>query len=225
VTASRALRLRAATLADLDAILAVKAALPLRPDGRGESSRGGFLLGTSRERYAALITGARTRVLVDAGAVVGFAAALPDAALRASPLWQRRAQIDPGERRELLAAVDALPVGYLDQLAVSPDPKYMLCATVLAYAAVAGLFAEGCALVFTTVVARPVRNLASRRLLDAVGALHVGTLGEDYPEVGAVTSDVFAVPAAALDPGAQDDARRRSRLQRLAALSRRLADE
>jgi hypothetical protein len=76
---------------------------------------------------------------------------------------------------------------------------------VLAYHALASLFAAGCAVVITTVVDEPVRNLASRPLLAAVGALQVGSIAEHYEDVGAITSDVFMVPRAALDPEAQTD--------------------
>lgn len=218
------LALRAAEEVDVDAIVAIKQRLRMHADQDGEavSSRGGFLLGASRAGYAALVAAGRTHVLVDAGQVVGFAAALPDAALRASPLWQRRDQIAAGSPA-LAAQIEGMAIGYLDQLAVLPDPKYIPCAAALAYHAVAGLFAEGCALVVTTVVARPVRNLASRRLLTAAGALQIGTIEEDYPGVGTITSDVFALPAACLDPAGQSDAVRRLRLHRLAAAARRLA--
>lgn len=217
------LGLRAAVLADVEAIVDLKSQLRMHADGDGAtSSRGGFLLGAAPEGYAALIADGRTQVLVDGGRVVGFAAGLGDAALRASPLWQRRGQIAGAVPP---TALEALTIGYLDQLAVLPDPKYRPCAAALAYHAIAGLFAEGCALVVTTVVSRPVRNLASRGLLAAAGALQIGTLDEDYPGVGTITSDVFALRAAALDPSAQDDASRRLRLHRLAAAVRRLTDE
>ena len=220
------LRLRPAIAGDLEAILAVKQRLRLSHEAAADAQpmpRGGFLLGTSPAQYARLIAGGRTRVLTDRGVVVGFTTALADAELRASDLWQRRGQIDLGERAALLSALEQLPLAYLDQLALLPDPKYRLCGALLAYHAVAALFAEGSAVVITTVVDKPRRNLASRPLLQAVGALRVGSVAEHYPEVGAVTSDVFVVPSAALDPEAQDDARRRARLRRLAALSRSMS--
>ena len=217
------LRLRPAVTDDLAAILTVKQRLRLPADATGPAPRGGFLLGTTPAQYAGLIAAGRTHVLTDHGQVVGFTAALADAELRASELWQRRGQIDLGERAALLPALEQLPLAYLDQLALLPDPKYRLCGVLLAYHAVAALFAEGCAVVITTVVATPTRNLASRPLLAAVGAMQVGSIAEHHAEVGAITSDVFVVPSAALDPEAQDDPRRRTRLRRLAALSRAMS--
>jgi hypothetical protein len=218
---SDGLHLRLAAPADLDAIVAIKLRLRMRadPGDANHSSRGGFLLGASRAQYARLIAGGHTWVLGDHERVAGFAAALPDAELRASALWQRRGELGLGED---LRALEALPIGYLDQLALLPDPKYMVAGVVLAYQALAGLFSAGCAFVVTTVVDRPVRNLASRPLLAAVGALQLGSIAEHYEEVGAITSDVFMVSRAALDLEAQDDPRTRGQLRRLEGLAAKL---
>ena len=218
---SEALHLRLAAPADLDAIMAIKLRLRMRqdPGESGQSSRGGFLLGASRAQYARLIAGGHTWVLGDDQAVVGFAAGLADAELRASELWQRRGELGLGDE---LRALESLPIGYLDQLALLPDPKYMVAGVVLAYQALAGLFAAGCAFVVTTVVDRPVRNLASRPLLAAVGALRLGSIAEHHEEVGAITSDVFMVPRAALDPAVQAEPRVQGQLLRLEALASKL---
>ena len=212
-------RLRTGVADDLPAILAIKQRLRLQADAPG---RGGFLLGTSPAQYARLIAHGRTQVLSCGGAVVGFAAALADAELRASELWRRREQIDLGPRRALLDELERLPLAYLDQLALLPEPGLAMFGVLLAYHALAALFAEGCAVVVTTVVDEPVRNLASRPLLAAVAALQVGRIAEHYEGFGAITSDVFIVPRAALDPAAQTDPRRRARLLRLAAAAHSL---
>ena len=213
--------LRLARPVDVDAIVEIKLHLRMRadPGDIGQSSRGGFLLGASRTQYARLIASGHTWVLGDHERVVGFAAALPDAELRASELWQRRDQLGLGED---LRALEDLPIGYLDQLAVLPDPKYRIGGVVLAYQAVASLFTAGCAFVVTTVVDKPVRNLASRPLLAAIGALQLGSIEEQHEDVGAITSDVFMVSRAALDPEAQTDDRVRAQLRHLQALALKL---
>jgi hypothetical protein len=215
------MHLRLAAPADLDAIVAIKLRLRMRADlgESGRSSRGGFLLGASRAQYARLIAGGHTWVLGDDEAIAGFAAGLSDAELRASELWQRRAELGLGDE---LRALEDLPIGYLDQLALLPDPKYMVAGVVLAYQAIAGLFSAGCAFVVTTVVDKPVRNLASRPLLAAVGALRLGSIAEHHEDVGAITSDVFMVPRAALDPAAQADTRVQGQLRRLEAYASKL---
>lgn len=220
------LRIRAGVAGDAAAMLALKGRLRMRADAAegAASSRGGFLLGSTREQYEALIAGGQVDVLLDGEAMAGFVTALPDAALRRSDLWQRRGQIalaglGPAE----LAAIEELRLGYVDQLAVLPDPKYRLCAPVLAFCALSRLLADGSDLVFATVVARPVRNLATQPLLEAVGALRLGEIEETYPEVGAITSEVYCVSRAAFEP---EDPRRRLRVATLRRwCSRLLAGE
>ncbi|MFY0532366.1 hypothetical protein [Nannocystis pusilla] len=221
-TPSPVLRLRAGVLGDAEAMLQIKQQLRMQPDpGVAESSRGGFLLGSSRAQYEALLAGAQVDVLLDGPRVVGFVTALPDPSLRHSALWQRRAHIAWGEGLGAgeLAALEGLRLGYLDQLAVLPDPKYRLCAPALAWRALARLLEDGCDLVFATVVARPVRNLVTRPLLAAVGAVELGSLEEDYPEVGTITSDVFCMTRAALQAG---DGRQQARLAALQRWTERL---
>lgn len=221
-TPSPVLRLRAGILGDAEAMLQIKQQLRMQPDpGVAESSRGGFLLGSSRAQYEALLAGAQVDVLLDGPRVVGFVTALPDPSLRQSALWQRRAHITWGGGLGAgeLAVLEGLRLGYLDQLAVLPDPKYRLCAPALAWRALARLLEDGCDLVFATVVARPVRNLVTRPLLAAVGAVELGSLEENYPEVGAITSDVFCVTRAALQAG---EGRQRARLAALQRWTERL---
>jgi hypothetical protein len=187
--------LRRATLADLDAILHIKAELMLKPQVAPEMIGGGFLLGTTRERYAHFIRTANVLVLESrAGTppLLGFAVTLPDAELRRSDLWERRHALvfDDPDLAALAGALEEIQVGYFEQLAVLPSaPK--LYAPALALAALRELVREGHEHVLTTVVQKPVRNLAPRYFLDMIGARTVGTITEDYPEVRTVTSDVY----------------------------------
>lgn len=213
------LRLRPGAPGDGAAMLAIKQRLRMLPDPGGDaSSRGGFLLGSTAAQYEAMIEGAQVDVLVDGGELVGFVTALPDPALRRSDVWARRGQIALGDDLGPggLSAVEDLRLGYVDQLALLPDPRYRLCAPALAWRALTRLFADGSELVFTTVVAWPVRNLVTRPLLAAIGAIRLGAIDERYPEVGAITSDVFCITRAALGPDAGDERRR----ARMAALER-----
>ncbi len=189
-------QLRRAKPDDLDAILHIKAQLMLKPEGAAEATRGGFLLGTSRERYAHFIREGYVLVLASRDcqtpALLGFAVTLPDAELRRSDLWERRHALvfaDP-TLAALAAALEQIQVGYFEQLAVLPStPK--LYAPALALAALRTLVRSGHDHVLTTVVQKPIRNLAPRYFLDMIGARAVGTITEDYPEVRTVTSDVY----------------------------------
>lgn len=183
-------RIRRATQADAEAILAVKRALVLPPDAL-EAPRGGFLLGSTLQQYRALIGVADVWVLLGTdGAVAGFAVLLPEPVLRASELWARRAAIrwdtpagwTPPEER----------VCYFDQLAVLPDARVR--APHLALAALRGAVRSGHEHLFATVVSHPVQNVASMALLRALGARRVGSVDEEYPDVGRIVSDLYYAP-------------------------------
>lgn len=187
-------RVRRATPADAEALLAVKRALAL-PEGAREAPRGGFLLGASPERYRALIEAADVWVLTDAhGAVAGFAVVLPEAVLRASELWGRRELIRwdapgwtaPDER-----------MCYFDQLAILPHAR--MRAPELALAALRAAVEAGHEHLYATIVAHPVYNAASLPLLRALGAQRVGTVEEEYEGVGTIVSDLYYAPIAGAD--------------------------
>jgi hypothetical protein len=177
-------RLRAARPDDLPALVAIKESLALSREG-GSAARGGFLLGCTPERYALLIAAAQVTLLEVEGRIAGFAIALPDAVLRASELWARRASIrwapgegEPSEGRSL---------AYFDQLALAPWTS-RLHAAPLALAAVRRLAADGHEHLYATTLAAPLRNRASYPLLAAFGARIVGEVEEEYPEAGSVLS-------------------------------------
>ena len=180
-------RLRAATQADIPAVLSLRARLRIdRPEDCG-----GFLLGCSEARYRWFADHAIFLLIEEKAAVNGFAIALPDPVVRASALWQR---VDRIAWRE-----DAAPpptdsrLGYFEQLALSPE-ACRLTATPLAFAAVSALAETGHQHLYATILDRPVRNEAALPLLRAIGARAVGAVEEDYPEVGPVSSELHHVP-------------------------------
>lgn len=188
-------RIRRATQADAEAVLAVKRALALPPDAR-QAPQGGFLLGSSLQQYRALIEVADVWVLHDtAGAVAGFAVLLPDAVLRASELWARRAAIrweaPPGW------TPPATDVCYFDQLAILPTAR--MRAPELALTALRGAVRSGHQHLFATVVVHPLQNTASLALLRALGARRVGSVDEEYDGVGRIVSDLYYAPIGGAD--------------------------
>lgn len=177
--------LRRASVSDVPAIVAIKERLQLAPGQ--EPARGGFLLGCSAERYAALIAAANVLVMEIGEEVAGFAITLPDPVLRASELWSRRELIrwKAGEG----APPEAEPVAYFDQLAVSTDAP-RLHVSALAFAAVRMLDRSGHRHLYATSLSAPVANRAALPLLEALGARPVGEVEEDYPEAGRVVSQL-----------------------------------
>lgn len=183
-------RIRRATQADAEAILAVKRALALPPDAR-EAPRGGFLLGASLQGYRALIDAADVWVLQGMDdAVAGFAVLLPEPVLRASELWSRREAIRWEAPSGWTPPEDG--VCYFDQLAILPQAR--MRAPEMALTALRAAVQSGHQHLFATVVTHPVQNTASLPLLRALGARRAGRVDEEYEGVGRIVSDVYHAP-------------------------------
>lgn len=188
-------KLRRATLADIDAICAVKRSLMIAP-GTPALHGGGFLLGSSPDRYAFYIEQAHVSLLEADGRLLGFAITLPDPLLRQSELWSRAERIDwqsdPSDRPGLdLAAILSSRIGYFEQLALLRIDNLRIYAPAFALAAALELADSGHRHIFLTVVSAPWPNLAPLPFLRILGAQRVGRIAEEYPEVGAITSDIY----------------------------------
>lgn len=205
------MKMRPALPGDVEGMLRIKRELKL--DSAGDAPGGGFLLGATREQYEFLVASAQVLALTDDDdALGGFAIALPDTVLRATDVWARRRSIEWGDGN--WDALESARVAYFDQLAVLPGRRHRTYAPALALAALERLSTTGHQHLFTTVVREPVMNLASPPLLHAIGAARVGSIEEDYPEVGRVLSDVYHL---AIHPGTVAD------LASGSALGRRIA--
>jgi hypothetical protein len=176
-------RLRLATAADIPELLSIKRKLAF-----GGPGRGGFLLGCDVEGYRQRLASGRIWLL-EAQELLGFAVTLPPDALRASPLWGLRDNIE--WTQDAPTKLDA--VGYYDQLAVLP-PARQRAGLWLALVALRDLLAQ-CSYVVTTTVSEPVQNLAAVPLIRRVGGVRVGRLEESYPELGALTSEIWLLDA------------------------------
>lgn len=188
-------RIRPATLADVDALLGLKRALMIAP-GADLLSRGGFLLGSSREQYADFIARANVLLLEASDRLLGFAVTLPDPVLRQSELWARAEHIrwtdaDPPDAGPNLLEILASRVGYFEQLAFLPAANLRIYAPAFALAAALDLAASDHRHIFMTVVSAPVANLAPLPFLRIIGARRLGSIAEEYPDVGAITSDIY----------------------------------
>ncbi|MFV8754480.1 hypothetical protein ACNOYE_28360 [Nannocystaceae bacterium ST9] len=187
-------RLRRAGPSDLDALLAIKRALPM-PSGVDRTRAGGFLIGADERGYALLLAVGQAWLLEVEGEPIGFALTLADPVLRASPIWARRSAI------EWFADFDPEPwlnqrIGYFDQLALLPGYRERYWGSALALRALAELVVEqDHALVLTTTVVEPIVNAAALPLLARVGAREVGRLAEHYPDIGSIVSALHAIEA------------------------------
>lgn len=186
-------RLRRATPADLDAIVAIKRSLPM-PSGE-RTTAGGFLLGSEVEVYRELLELARVWLLEVDGRPAGFALTLDDAVLRGSPLWARREAIEWDPGFDVATALE-LRVAYFDQLAVLPTVRNRYWGAGLALQALAEQFEVGQHdLVLTTTVLEPIVNRAALPYLARVGARRCGRIEEHYPDAGRVVSAIYAIEA------------------------------
>jgi len=190
---------------DIDDLLAIKRALPMRPQGT-TSRQGGFILGTDAEGYRRLLDYGRVWLLRVGGRTVGYATAYPDPVLRASPLWARKDLI-AWDGFDPQAIIDQ-PIGYLDQLAVVPGALPRFYGTALALRTMLDLL-DAHRHVLTTVVHAPVKNLAALAFVRRLGGRLVGELDEHYPEAGDIRSGLYhfdgaraqqAIAEAARDP-------------------------
>jgi hypothetical protein len=186
-------RLRRATAADLDALVAIKRSLPM-PSGE-RTTAGGFLLGSEVEAYRELLELARVWLLEVGGQPAGFSLTLDDPVLRASPVWARRDAIEWDPDFDLETAI-TLRVGYFDQLAVLPTLRNRYWGAGLALHALSEQFElAGHDLVLTTTVLEPIVNRAALPYLARVGAQRCGRIEEHYPEAGRVVSAIYAIEA------------------------------
>lgn len=223
-------RVRPATLDDVEAIFAVKRDLMITPGTQAMAmSRGGFLLGSSREQYASFITNASVLVLEAGGRVQGFSVTLPDEVLRKSDLWTRREQIDwqeslgsSPEDASLFADLLTGRIGYFEQLALLPFAPLRIYAPAFALCAALDLARSGHRHIFTTVVAGPVANPAPLPLLRIIGARRLGRIREEYPDVGAILSDIYHLDTARWNFGVGPDSPLFALRQRIARMVRTL---
>ncbi|NVB39502.1 hypothetical protein G6O69_16795 [Pseudenhygromyxa sp. WMMC2535] len=190
-------RLRRGGRGDLDALLAIRAGLPMPRGARTRS--GGFLLGSDPAVYGQLLAGGRVWLLEVAGEVVGFSVTLDDAALRRSALWDRREQVDWSQGLDPEALLGSR-IAYFDQLAVLPDRRNRYWGVFLAVRALDELFADH-DLVLTTTVVEPIVNDAALPLLVRAHARRLGVIEERYPEVGRVCSAIHLIDAAGYQAG------------------------
>lgn len=183
------MRIRRAVRKDVAAFMKFKDKYPM-PLERN-TSREGFLMGSSEKSYLKFVASDEVWVLEDvSGEAVGYAIVLRDETLRASSIWEKRKEIDWGEFS--LESLERGRTCFYEQLAIAPNRRS------LAYGGRLGIKCLAMAMKdhdysFTTVVRKPVCNLASRGFVLAAGYHQVGTVEEDYPQLKAVVSDVFAM--------------------------------
>lgn len=184
------MRIRNAMQNDIEDLVALKKRLLISKDNI-QIATSGFLLDTTREQFFDYIANAETLVLEDPEKrrVAGFVIILPDTMVRHSVLWQQKDLIE-WQNFNFDDLVNAKN-GYLDQIAVLPDRKFMLYAPALAFQAVLNFFNSGHDNLFSAVLNYPFCNSASVSMLRRAGAKKVGRVSIDFPGAGSLGADVY----------------------------------
>lgn len=181
--------MRSATDTDIASLVAIKNSL--KPDNM--QARSGFILGSDRITYHTWIKNAVVRVLQVGDKIGGYAICLPDAVLRASPLWHKREQIVwTSESPFRLDDMEHSKIAYFEQLGVLP--AYRQYALFLAMHVLDTIFTAGHKHLFLTTLRSPLLNRAVFGLLGRCGAQVVGQVREHYPAYGHLVSDVHHLP-------------------------------
>lgn len=188
--------IRKATVADAPAIFRLKEKLPLRSDG-DKTSKGGFLLGTTIEKYEEYITGGYCLVAENAGEIIGFGIIIPDEMLRGTELWQKRSLVD---WQIDITSYETLKLSYFEQFAFLPGNRRI--AVKLAYNLVKQTFDKGAEALFTTTVHKPVKNLAAVPFIYSADGVFAGNIDEHYPIIGQINSDIYVINRAAFSKAA-----------------------
>ena len=186
------MNIRPATVDDIASMLEVKRQLMFQ-EANVASTTGGFLLGSDEQGYRIRIAQNYSWVLEDEG-VKGFSIILPDQALRASEIWQRRTEIEWNIDHQ---PIEKSTLGYFDQLAVVPGP-WRSFAPVLAIVSILDFLQSKPDYLFSSTVIKPVQNLAAVPYLQFLGGTCVGVLDEEDPIVGQLVSNIWLAPCAGL---------------------------
>lgn len=181
--------IRKAQVEDAEAFIAIKNQLPITLVD-GETTTGGFLLGTDVETYRSYIETEYCLVAELNSEVIGFGIILSDKCLRESDVWEKRYDakwnID-------LSVYEEKRLCYFEQLAfLKGNRKSVL---ILAYNLVKWVFDKGYDTLFTTTVNKPILNLAAIPFIHAVSGIKAGNIDEVYPLIGQINSDIYLIEA------------------------------
>ena len=182
--------LREATIEDIDSIMTVKEACSYKEDVKriesGEKSKG-FILGSTREKYLYYIQNAHVYMFMDEEKVAGFNVILPKKiALEGSTMTET---IKLSNQDGVNGTVEDYI--YYDQYCLHPDWANRTLAFSMIVILSKMFYDRGVINVYGSVVTEPIDNENSRKVLEGVGMKNVGTLDEEYGEIGSIKSVLY----------------------------------
>ncbi len=178
--------IRKAEVSDAEQFMRIKAALPMPKNS--ETATGGFILGTDIETYKYYIANGIVYIAEHIEAV-GFAIILPHEIVTETEIWKKRHQanwtIDISE-------LENKRICYFEQLAFLPNFGFAAAETTYLIANEAFKLHD---YILATTVKKPILNKAAWRFIREAGGKCVGTIDENYSEIGQILSDIHLISA------------------------------
>lgn len=182
-------RIRVAHVRDAHAFIAIKNQLSFK-NIDGETTQGGFLLGTSLENYQFFIENSYCLVAEVENQIVGFGIIFEDKMVRQSDIWHKRKEVNWSIDIE---SYENQKICYFEQIAFLEGHRIL--ALNLAYRLAKLAFDDFHDTLFTTTVNEPIKNLAAVPFIKACGGKQIGSVNEHYENIGAIKSDIYCIEA------------------------------
>lgn len=180
------IKIRKALVEDGYSFLKIKEQLSFK-NVSGETTKGGFLLGTNIEEYQLYIKNDFCLVAENDSQIIGFGIVLKDKTLKNSTIWNKRHQtqweID-------IQSYENNKNCYFDQLAFLNG--YSRTVIRLCYQLM-NLAFEDHETLFTSTVHEPILNLAAVPYILKASGSKVASIDEIYPEIGRIKSDIYKI--------------------------------
>ncbi len=153
-----------------------------------ETATGGFILGTDIETYKYYIANGIVFIAEHIEAV-GFAIILPHENVTESEIWKK---INQAKWTIDISEIEAKRIYYFEQLAFLPSSGFAASETTYQIANEAFKTHD---YILATTVKKPVLNKAAWRFIREAGGKCVGTIDENYSEIGQILSDIHLISA------------------------------
>jgi hypothetical protein len=180
------IKIRKALVEDAYSFLKIKEHLSFK-NVSGETTKGGFLLGTNIEEYQLYIKNDFCLVAENDSQIIGFGIVLKDKTLKKSTIWNKRHQtqweID-------IQSYENNKICYFEQLAFLNG--YSRTVIRLCYQLMILAF-EDHETLFTSTVHAPILNLAAVPYILKASGSKVAIIDEIYPEIGRIQSDIYKI--------------------------------
>ena len=183
------LLVRPAKVSDVHDILAIKADLSIRPDQTPHSG-GGFLVDSDLERMRRHIEEDILLVAEDPEnrRLAGFALVFRHETVM-TDIWPRRGSAALNISPEIISQSK---ISWFDKLGMRTGHQYRRHAPLLALRATEFALKEHM-LIGAAVMKEPAPNVNSLRLLNKAGFQTIGSITEEMPGIGNLTSDIYMV--------------------------------